>query len=185
MMPRVSGLISLLAIAALTACAQTDAALELANKTNAVALSLKGQIEDFSATQRTVGELEAARLGDMLKNTVEIETDLADVLSESPTAQTTLYRGLRTRADQVLTAEGQAAAQAETLRQQLVDGLAEFSKEAEKLDALSAPLVILGEEKSFEDNVAFFIAFGKSVKEAADKAKAERDHALNSAASSK
>ena len=174
-------LAGLAAIAALVGCAQSDSAIELANKTNAAALSVKFQIEDFATTQRRVSEIEADRLGDFLRSTVEIETDLADVVSDTSSSESKLYSGAQTRAAEILKAEAKAVNEAEKLRADLLKLLKDFTPPSDQVDALSVNLTVLGAEKSFKENIAFFIAFGTSVKEAIDKAKAERDQALKAA----
>ena len=174
-------LAALTAVSALAACAQSDAALELANKTNAAALSVKIQIEDFAATQRRISIIETDRLGHFLAQTVDIETDLGGVIAESASSEATLYRGVKTRAIQILATEAKPAQEAAKLRSALEKDLEDFTPPSQKVDALSADLTVLGEEKSFKDQIDFFVAFGTSVKEAIDQAKAERDQALKQA----
>jgi hypothetical protein len=175
-----------LAVAAVVAgCAQSHSAIELANKTNAAALSVKIQIEDFATTQRRVSEIEIDRLGQFVEDTIEIETDLAEVISDSPSGQASLYRELQTRAGQIVAAEAKAAKDAAKLRGDLLKLLQNFTPPSTDIEALSVQLSVLGEEKSFSENVAFFVSFGASVKEAIDKAKAERGQALKKAAGGK
>lgn len=174
-------LVALTAHLALGACAQSDSALELANKTNAAALSVKIQIEDFAATQRRISLIETDRLGQFLESTVEIEMNLDEVIADSASSEGTLYRDIKTRASQIRANEANPAAEAAELRAALEKDLQNFAPPSQKVDALSADLTVLGEEKSFKDQIDFFIAFGKSVKEAIDKAKAERDQALKRA----
>lgn len=180
-MPRLSSTICLFIAAALAGCAQSPSALDLANKTNAAALSVKTQVESFATTQRRVSEIETARLARFLEVTVDTETAVDEVIGQSPSKQAALYRSVRTEAKDILTAEANPAKEAAALRQELLKKLEEFAPPGERIDALSADLTVLGEEKSFRENIAFFISYGTSVKEAIDKAKAERDKALKSA----
>jgi hypothetical protein len=181
-MRRAARFACLAAAAALAGCAQSDSALELANKTNAAALSVKFQIEDFATTQRRVAEIETDRLGRFLEDTIEIETELAEVIADSPSDQATLFSATPTRADEIVAVEAQAAKDAAELRKDLLELLQKFTPPSNDIEALSVQLTVLGAEKSFSENVAFFVSFGTSVKEAIDKAKAERDQALKNAA---
>ncbi len=182
-------------------CAQSQQSLRLAQKTNAVVLTVDGQLDNFRRTQDRVAVLEAARLAEFVREQETTEQSFDEVVDDSGASSE--IDDLRRRADDIIEAAKMPSTEADKLRKELIeaqtqlgkskgepdesqdepgksqDGLA---KSQDGLGAVSANLVILGEERDFKENVAFFIEFGKSVKEGIDKAKADREKALANAA---
>ncbi len=163
-------------------CAQSDSALELANRTNAAVLTVDAQLRDFAETQRRVADLEIARLGVFLKGTVETETELQEILDESPGNARTLYTSLQTLAGQIAASEVKTAQEVAQLRDRLRKTQQDILLPKDTISGLSAKLAVLGEEKDLGERISFLVEFGSSVKESIDKAKKDKEAALRKAA---
>ena len=90
-------------------CVQSDAALELANKTNAAMLTVDSQLKNFADTQKRVADLEIGRMGKFLEDTVETEMALREIVDESPGTANTRYKDLQTQAAKIAASEVKVA----------------------------------------------------------------------------
>ena len=181
-MNRLVGILAIAGMSLLAACAQTQSSMQLANKTNAVVLTVTTQLQNFRSTQERVAAMEAARLGQFLADTVEMEGQLKDIMSQSDSAEKKQHEDLQKLTDEIAANARRPQEAAVQLQAKIAKAQEKLAVPEENLSLVSKNLTILGEERDFKGNVAFFIKFGKSVKVAIDKAKKERDEALKQAA---